>query len=352
MEKRTVKTTVITLAYKRKKFLASALDSVLENSRIPDQIILVKCFTDFDFDSNLTSKGIEVYTLSDNTKYGEMLSYAIKKASGDVIMLLEDDDMFLPKKIEFLTVMYENNEDLIATKDVPYIYKGIGKFSDFESMVGLKCINSEFNFYDYKLPITGIDELAQLNRFSFSINPSTISFNKKFMSGHLDILECNDPLDLMLGLTFLLANSGAIRIISQGLTVYRIHDDNDSRISNISEETISRMAATSQKYLEGLLEAKNKLQNNRYAIFFTDSIILRNKLAYSILKLDRRWENVWEIISLFYHFKYIVAQNRKSLFRTLINFIGFMPLRVILILPFQLFSTRFVRHIYLMFVID
>jgi len=351
MEMKSMKTTVIALAYKRKKFLASALDSVLENSKLPEQIILVKCFTDLDFDSNLASHGIEVYTLSDNTKYGDMLIYAIKKSSGDIIMLLEDDDMFLPKKIEYITMMYESNEDLIATKDLPFIYKGVGKLSDFESTLGSNAINSKLNFKDYKLPIESIDELAQLNGFGFSANPSTMSFNKKFMSEHLDILECNDPLDVMLGLTFLMANKGVIRLISQGLTIYRIHADNDSRILCINEKTINRMAATSHKYLDGLIQVRNIIQKNRFAIFFTDSIILRNKLIHSILKLDRNLQNIKDILSLFTYLKRIGAQNGKNFFRILINFLGFIPLEI-LIFPFQVFSPRVGRYVYLMLVVN
>ena len=133
MEVKGLQVTVIVLAYKRKKFLGSALDSVVKNSIVPDQIILVKCFSDPEFDASLKSKGIEIYDLPDLTRYGEMLIYALNRAFGDIIMLLEDDDMFFPNKIESLKGMYERDSDLVAIKDIPMIYRGNGNYLDFTS---------------------------------------------------------------------------------------------------------------------------------------------------------------------------------------------------------------------------
>lgn len=352
MEEKDLRVTVIALAYKRKKFLNAALDSVLENSIVPDQIILVKCFIDVEFDAILESRGIEIHNMPDTTKYGDMLVYALNKASGDIIMLIEDDDMFLPSKIETLKAMFEKNSDLIAIKDMPETYKGYGNFSDFVSISDYKFSVPNSKTFKFTLPINDTKEISELNKLGFSLNPSTMSFRRNFIMDHLDILECNDPLDVMLGLAFLVAHSGTFSILQRGCTVYRIHDDNDSRISSVNKETIDRMLSTSNKYLQGLSRARGKVLNNIYAVFFTDSIIFRNKLICDILKLNGNLSHLGDLVSLFKQFNKLSRKNKLKNIMVLKYFIGFVPLSGTLIYPFSIFSKRLVRLIYLMRILD
>jgi len=100
---------VIITAYNRKKYLLSAVMSALNQtlSRHLYEVIVVKNYEDYHIDSKLKEWGI-TSVLSTEKRLGAMFSDGLETASGNVISLLDDDDEFVPEKLQ---VVYQEFED-------------------------------------------------------------------------------------------------------------------------------------------------------------------------------------------------------------------------------------------------
>jgi len=92
---------VIITAYNRKKYLLGAVRSALDQTLPKDlyEIIVVKNFRDEAIDSKLQELGV-VNLYSDHRGLGAKIVEALEVARGDVISFLEDDDEFLPGKLQ------------------------------------------------------------------------------------------------------------------------------------------------------------------------------------------------------------------------------------------------------------
>ena len=104
-----LKTTVIITAYNRKEFIKDAVNSVLENSQKPTEVIVVKNFKDEYVDSFLNEKGV-INIYSDDETLGGKLAQGIYQSSGDIIFFLEDDDLFSKEKIRKVTQKFSRYE--------------------------------------------------------------------------------------------------------------------------------------------------------------------------------------------------------------------------------------------------
>jgi len=92
---------VIVPAYNRRKYLLGAVNSVLSQNfpRHLYEIIVVKNFRDEAIDSKLQEWGV-VNLYSDHRGLGAKIVEALEVARGEVVSFLEDDDEFLPGKLQ------------------------------------------------------------------------------------------------------------------------------------------------------------------------------------------------------------------------------------------------------------
>ena len=129
--------------YNRLDVLINALDSVYEQTILPNEIIIGD-----DSTNDLTEKYIEklkstskipiyYYHHSPSLKQMRNVDFLFKKAKGDFLMLLHDDDMLFPKCIELLKKPLEENPEVIAsfgnqmlTTDSGDIINGSEKIND------------------------------------------------------------------------------------------------------------------------------------------------------------------------------------------------------------------------------
>lgn len=119
------KVSVIIPTYKRSEFLTRAIDSVLNQTYENIEVVVVD---DNGIESEFrksTEEKMEIYKnnskvvyIKNNVNLGGALSRneGIKKASGDYITFLDDDDIYLPNKIKNqLSFMVEHNLDMSFT---------------------------------------------------------------------------------------------------------------------------------------------------------------------------------------------------------------------------------------------
>jgi glycosyltransferase involved in cell wall biosynthesis len=104
---------VIVTAYRRRQYLYNALLSVKAQTLSKDkyEVIVVKDFEDPQVDSLVKEMGWRsVY--SDSEYQGRMYLNGLKEANGDVIAFLDDDDTYMPNKLEYVYSVFERNPDI------------------------------------------------------------------------------------------------------------------------------------------------------------------------------------------------------------------------------------------------
>lgn len=94
---------VVITAYKRKEFLLEALKSAVNQTLKRDkyEIICIKNFKDIKIDNYLKYNNI-INIAGKEKPIGEWLYLATKKARGEIIVFLDDDDLFSKDKLEMI----------------------------------------------------------------------------------------------------------------------------------------------------------------------------------------------------------------------------------------------------------
>ena len=98
---------VIICSHTRKEFIIDAVKSVSNQTmtRSYYEIIIVKNFRDSEIDSKLSTLSDQVFIVDDDWQ-GEKWWIGIKAAKGKLLCFLDDDDLFLPYKLEEVWRMY------------------------------------------------------------------------------------------------------------------------------------------------------------------------------------------------------------------------------------------------------
>ena len=109
---------VVIMAYNRKRYLAGAIRSVLDQTLAREhfEILLIKNFNDPEVDTISEENNI-VTIEGGETPIGWYIHDAISKASGDVVCFLDDDDVFEPDKLERIYTGFTEHPDLVYYKN-------------------------------------------------------------------------------------------------------------------------------------------------------------------------------------------------------------------------------------------
>lgn len=130
---------VIIAAHARVQFLQQAVASVVVQA--PDEVLVVKYTRDPELDRDLTDLGA-VVRYSQQPFQGGKVADGIEWARGDVVALLDDDDVFLPGKVDRLretfadprVVFYANR--YLPFTDTPPVGRGSGPVRLYRTGLG------------------------------------------------------------------------------------------------------------------------------------------------------------------------------------------------------------------------
>ena len=215
--------------------------------------------------------------------------------------------------------MFSSNPSLVAIKDPPlrvhtYENQNLAEYIDHQSETSLRNIE----FEDILLPITKFSVLSRLFSKSFNANPSTMSFRKEFLLNNYEIIGCNDPPDVLMGLALIQSGRGVLRILNSPLTLYRVHESNDSIIANTSDKEIQRLVLTGEKYLSGLSNSINKA-NSPVGRLYINSYVVPIKIQNALLSMDKTLYPSLKDLMKFYKDTFKLGKYKLKAIRTLIR---------------------------------
>lgn len=212
---------VLITVYNRKRFIVDAVKSALNQTAPRDlyEIIVVKNYVDDDIDEFLSSNNvIQIYSTKEN-----LVTFTLdglKIARGDFITFLEDDDKFLPIKIEQVISRFRQRPNLLYLHNN---FEEIDEFGEIRKRHILKQANKEI-----LIQTNNLKQRNNINLFKYSAfyNTSCISVRREqFMSLFIkfpDLME--SPTDLNFYILSLLSGH-EIMFSNALLNQYRVHHD-------------------------------------------------------------------------------------------------------------------------------
>lgn len=145
---------VIVTTYNRKEMLDETLHSILAQTYQDFELIVVDNYSDYDFwelmDSYKSEK-IQAYQNHNNGIIAVNRNFGIKRAKGKYLAFCDDDDLWLPNKLELQVKYMESHDvDIIGTALILF-----GKDVEKEEIMYVKYLHEyEYYYYNFVTPST------------------------------------------------------------------------------------------------------------------------------------------------------------------------------------------------------
>jgi len=199
---------VIIPVYNRTLYVGEAINSVLNQTLDKDkyEIIVV---TNVDLPER---EGVKI--IKSNERWlGPKIAEGIEEAKGEVISLLEDDDLFLPNKLEIIYKIFRDNNKIGLVKNPIKWMNELGKEWLDPLPKEPKIVSHE------NLKLSMLSEIV--GKYKVGFNNSSMSFRKRDIKEYLTYLsEIKLIADKFIGLLFLFTSQ--IVIWNQPLSIYRV----------------------------------------------------------------------------------------------------------------------------------
>ena len=286
---------VIILAHKRTEYISRALESVLAQSldKRNYEVIIVKNFNDPNFDELAMKCGVIVINSTKGNLGGKIVQ-GIRASSGDFIALLEDDDEFLPGKLE------KALKEFVQTPDLIY-------FHNSAKLVSRGEINRKTAMSPPKtMFVQGVVSRKQFNiliKAGSYGNNSCLTIRKSFVENYLDSLEMlNVTVD---GFLFLSAldEGKSVKFDKSAYTNY--HADTGftyQKSNNLSDYVSFKFDKTNVMLKEKRLfvQIANKNFKNRLLLRFSVYSLMKEILNFNLFSDQRIYIGLGDI------FRYIL----------------------------------------------
>jgi glycosyltransferase involved in cell wall biosynthesis len=250
---------VIVTAYNRRRYLPFALRS-LEAQTLPRdrfEVIVVKNFDDKESDNIISRNGWK-NLYEDSTYHGRKILVGLEESKGDVITFLEDDDMYVPERLEAIYRAFKSYDRLVYFQNSQTIIDENGNLLERpplptpKNLIGGNTIVIDINELQklakrYKVDVANLvlrlRARADFNSSSESIRRSALEAN-----AHL-LKEAPIGVDLFIFASSLRAG-GLMYFTDERLTLYRVHGENLSSYgeNQFSHPHIAR-SGSNERYL-------------------------------------------------------------------------------------------------------
>ncbi|MGC8615250.1 MAG: glycosyltransferase family 2 protein, partial [Thermoprotei archaeon] len=257
---------VIVAAYDRKQYVVGAVKSALNQTLPRDlyEVIVVKNFRDDLIDAKLMEWGV-TNLYSEKAGLGAKYWEALQVAKGDVISFLDDDDEFVPDKLEAVRNAFAMGVD--------YYHNG----QVFVNEAGVK-----LGEHSVSALVRGQEGKRRYARWLFEHaangNNSSISIRRDLLTE--DLTHINIGVDNYLFITALL-KANTLADDPRPLTVYRRHgNQSTSQIDSLNNHVIKR-CQSSRSYASDNEKMLNLVKGTPYE-FAAKSFVVRSKISASI----------------------------------------------------------------------
>jgi len=224
---------VIVTAYNRRRYLPFALRS-LEAQTLPRdkfEVIVVKNFDDPESDNIISRNGWkEVY--NDDPYQGRMVLAGLEESRGEVITLLDDDDMYVDNRLEEVYKAFTSFKRLVYFQNSQTIIDGNGNVLErpprSKNLVGgspMVIDVDKLQMLAKKYGMSTVDITLKV-RTGADVNGSSMAVRRSVLESHVQLLK-RFPISID---NFVFVSSlkagGLMYFTDERLTLYRVHGEN------------------------------------------------------------------------------------------------------------------------------
>lgn len=277
-----MKTSVLINNYNYGKYLDECLTSLLNQTKVPDEIIL--------YDDGSTDNSIEIVSkypsvkLISNKNFGQKpgfnqgnaINVAFNNSSGDIIFLLDSDDFFHQDKIKMVVEEFNKSQDIVMVQNASF---------EFSNGVTRRIIdNSQTNL---------TKELYYQKKWTGYYNStSSLAFSRKYLNLILPLkIDTYWRVWPDVRLSRLAPFFGKVVSIPIPLTYYRRHDNNDSSAMNLNFTKSLQNQIDHHEYINSRLKdlgyQEIKYKKSLKYLSFKLKTILPKKLVLLIQKINK-----------------------------------------------------------------
>ena len=286
-----VYSSIIIFDFSRPDFIRKTIDILIkEISRSDSEIILMKSYKNPDIERFLDVNNIEYVDLIENDKQSDYIKTACKKASGEIIIFMDDDDVFVPGKIKYVSDLfkekknlgyYHNNFDTIDESGNITINRNY-RTPVFQTLYIYS--NTKFKFFKKN------KNLRLMLKVRPDFNSSSIVVRKSIISEYKENYDFNiiRPDSFIFALA--LISSMDIMLDNKVLTHYRLYSGN---ISTAYNATLDK---TRDKFMEAfssgisMFDIIQAMMNDSAYANYVELRIINLKLAYNFWSLSRMYK--------------------------------------------------------------
>lgn len=299
------KISVAMAVYNGEKYIEKQLISILNQTRLPDEVIICDDGSK-DRTVDIIENFIDIHSLSNwklysnksNVGFSKNFYNSIKKTTGDIIFLCDQDDIWHEDKIKKMEKIF------VANKKIKALVSSFDLINENGMGINIKLSNkkSNNNIIKYKVK-SKLEKISKDTIFLYNISPGcTMAFTKDIKDIYLKNTNCNCIHDWEISM--LAALSDGLYYLDLPLIDYRIHSKNAVGLGGILENS-GRKKALNREYRE-----KNAEKVYRYLSAFKECY---NSYIQD-LKIDRHIEftkerlralkdrNLFKILCLYRYF--------------------------------------------------
>lgn len=224
----TPRVSILIMAYNRKIFLQEAVNSALGQTAPGDQfeVVVIKNFDHREID-DMAKEGLISTVMCEEPSLGKFINEGVKHCSGEMIALLDDDDMWENTKVERIVRFMDENQNVGYYHNTVQPILESGEHNDkgrnFESQPTSKWQNPQIINHSSKRRA-----IKYLGKFFPDFNMSSIAVHSQILRDNAESLcSVHAGTDTFLFL-MALASQKDLVIDPLSLTLYRQHSQNVS----------------------------------------------------------------------------------------------------------------------------
>ena len=281
---------VIIFDFNRPNFIKDAITSIKSSSPGLDfEIIVIKSYIDLDIEKFLDEHSIVYIDLMEEMQQSDYIKAAVSAASGEIIIFMDDDDIFYPEKIGYVIDIFKTN------KNLGYYHNNFDTIDESKNIIPNKnyktpefrtvYISADNKFYFFK----NRKNLQTILKIRPDFNSSSIAIRRNLISEYHEDYNFNVRPDSFI-FVLALISSMDIMLDYKVLTHYRIHNEN---VSTSYDTTINKLRAI---FMEGfskgipMFENIEKMVRDTTYENYIKLRIVNLKLAYNFWALDKTFK--------------------------------------------------------------
>lgn len=264
------KVSVIIPTYNRARFVGEAIDSVLAQTYKDYEIIVVDDGSTDNTQEVLKHYGHKIrYFRQENKGISAARNLALEKARGEYIAFLDDDDLWLPEKLEKQIDVLERNPDLAFVASETHVINGKGEIID--------------RFKRGKGDVETFENLRQ----QYFVPMLTTVVRRKCLDSvggfNPSLPICQDH-DLWLRL----AKIYKFRYIDVPLAKYRMHANNITK--NLDQYLRDHLViATASEFVSDMPFVERRIRKSKVYYRFAEQYYLTNSFAKAGINFLKAW---------------------------------------------------------------